>query len=299
MNFKMAASGKRRSRKKGKRSRKYLYLLVSVGVIGSLALFFFLRMKPVERKVIHPMPPVPGPAAKLPEEGKKEKEASPKPVPRLALIIDDGGYNLDKVKALMEIGRPFTLAVLPNTPQARKVALLAHQGGAEVMLHLPMEPKEDNRYSLEPDTVLSGMEKGEIQAILQRGLRAVPHVRGVNNHMGSKATEDPRVMKALLEVLKKEGLYYVDSHTSSHSVGPQIARLEGVAFGSNDRFIDQEKDLEAIKKAIRLAMKKAKQEGKAIAIGHPHPLTARAIREMVPEIEEAGIKLVFASEVVG
>ena len=245
------------------------------------------------------MPPVPSPAAKLPEEGKKEKEPPPKPAARLALIIDDGGYNLDKVKALMEIGRPFTLAVLPNTPQARKVALLAHQGGAEVMLHLPMEPKENSRYSLEPDTILSGMEKSEIRAILQRGLKEIPHVRGVNNHMGSKATEDPRVMKALMEVLKKEGLYYVDSHTSARTVGPQFARQSGVAFGSNDRFIDQEKDLEGIKKAIRLAMKKAKQEGRAIAIGHPHSLTARAIREMVPEIEQAGIKLVFASEVVG
>ena len=295
----MAASGKRRSRKKGRRGRKYLYLLVFVGVIGSLALFFLLRTKPVEKKVIQPMPPVPEPAAKLPEEGKKEKEPPSKPAPRLALIIDDGGYNLDKVKALMEIGRPFTLSVLPNTPFAQKVALLAHQGGAEVMLHLPMEPKENDRYSLEPDTVLSGMEKKEIQAILQRDLKGVPHARGVNNHMGSKATEDPQVMKALMEVLKKEGLYYVDSHTSAHSVGPQIARQAGVAFGSNDRFIDQEKDLEVIKKAIRLAMKKAKKEGKAIAIGHPHSLTARAIREMVPEIEEAGIKLVVASEVVG
>ena len=295
----MAASGKRRSGRKGKKSRKYLYLLVSVGVIGSLALFFLLRTKPVEKKVIQPMPPVPSPAAKLPEEGKKEKEPPSKPVPRLALIIDDGGYNVDKVKPLMEIDRPFTLAVLPNTPHARKVALLAHQEGAEVMLHLPMEPKENNRYSLEPDTVLVGMDKGEIQAILQRGLREIPHVRGVNNHMGSKATEDPLVMKALMEVLKKEGLYFVDSHTSPHSVGPRLAHQAGVASGSNDRFIDQEKDLEKIKKAIRLAMKKAKQEGKAIAIGHPHPLTARAIREMVPEIEEAGIKLVFASEVVG
>jgi hypothetical protein len=117
--------------------------------------------------------------------------------------------------------------------------------------------------------------------------------------MGSKATEDPRVMKALMEIIKKEGLFYVDSHTSPRTVGPQAARQAGVAFGSNDRFIDQEKDLEAIKKAIRLAMKKAKREGKAIAIGHPHPLTARAIREMIPEIEGAGIKLVFASEVVG
>ena len=78
-----------------------------------------------------------------------------------------------------------------------------------------------------------------------------------------------------------------------------MARQAGVAFGSNDRFIDQEKDSLKIKKAIRQSMKKAKKEGKAIAIGHPHPLTVQTIREMIPEIEKAGIKLVFASEVVG
>jgi hypothetical protein len=295
----MANSKKKKSGKKGRKNRIFLFFFILVGVIGSLALFLLLKTNHVEKTIFHPMPPAPSPAAKLPEEEKQEKEPRLRPGPRLALIIDDGGYNVDKVKAILEIGRPFTLAVLPNTPHARKVALLAHQGGAEVMLHLPMEPKENNRYSLEPDTVLIGMGTEEIQAILRRGLKEIPHVRGVNNHMGSKATEDPQVMRALMEVLKKEGLYYVDSHTTDHTVGPQIARLAGVACGSNDRFIDPEKDLEAIKKAIRLAMKKAKKAGKGIAIGHPHPLTTRAIREMIPEIEAAGIKLVFASEVVG
>ena len=264
-----------------------------------LALFLFLLPKSAEKKVVQPIPPAPSPAAKLPEEPKREKEPPPKPAARLALIIDDGGYNVDKIKMIMEAGRPLTLAILPHTPHARKTALLAHQEGAEIMLHLPMEPKESDRFSLEKDTVLSGMDNHEVQAILQKGLKEIPYVRGVNNHMGSKATEDPRVMKALMEILKKEGLYYVDSHTSTRTVGPRAARQAGVAFGSNDRFIDPEKDLEAIKKAIRLAMRRAKQEGKAIAIGHPHPLTARAIREMIPEIEGAGIKLVFASEVVG
>jgi polysaccharide deacetylase 2 family uncharacterized protein YibQ len=297
----MARGRKKTARKKGRKSRSSLYLLISLGVIGVLVLFLFLLPKFGEKKVVYPIPPSPGPAAKLPEEHKREreKETPPASVPRLALIIDDGGYNVDRVKRIMEAGRPLTLAILPNTPHARKTALLAHQEGAEIMLHLPMEPKESDRFPLEKDTVLSGMDNHEIQAILQKGLKEIPYVRGVNNHMGSKATEDPRVMKALMEILKKEGLYYVDSHTSSRTVGPRAARQAGVAFGSNDRFIDPEKDLEAIKKAIRLAMKRAQQEGKAIAIGHPHPLTARAIREMIPEIEGAGIKLVFASEVVG
>jgi polysaccharide deacetylase 2 family uncharacterized protein YibQ len=106
-------------------------------------------------------------------------------------------------------------------------------------------------------------------------------------------------MQDLMAALKKEKLYFIDSHTSPQSLGPEIARQAGVATWQNDKFIDHEKDLDAIKEAIRLAMRKAKKEGKALAIGHPHPVTARAIREMIPEIEKEGIRLVFASEIVG
>jgi len=294
--------GPPRKKKKGtkrRKSRKLILLMIFFGLVFSLTLFFFLRTKPTEKKIVQPMPPPPLPAAKETGEVRKEKEEVAVPRARLALIIDDGGYSIDRIKGMVGIGRPMTFAILPNTPHARKVALLAHESGEQVMLHLTMEPRDSDRYSLEKDTVLAGMDKKEVQTILQRDLAQIPYVRGVNNHMGSKATEDAGVMQALMEVLKKEGLFYIDSHTSSHTLGPQMARQAGVAFGSNDRFIDQEKDSLKIKKAIRQSMEKAKKEGKAIAIGHPHPLTVQTIREMIPEIEKAGIKLVFASEVVG
>jgi hypothetical protein len=298
----MGRSRKKKFTKK-RRNRKLIFLVIFFGLVFSLTLFFFLRIKPTEKMVVQPMPPPPLPAAKEAGEARKEEKEKEKektlPPARLALIIDDGGYSIDRVKELLGMGKPMTFAILPNTPHGRKVALMAHENGEQVMLHLPMEPRESDRYSLEQDTVLAGMDKREIQNILQKDLAQIPNVRGVNNHMGSKATEDTAVMQALMEVLKKEGLFYIDSHTSSHTVGPQMARQVGVAFGSNDRFIDPEKDLETIKKAIRQVMRKAKKEGKTIAIGHPHPLTAQAIREMIPEIEKAGIKLVFASEVVG
>ena len=282
-----------------------IFLVIFFGLAFSLTLFFFLRTKPTEKMVVHPMPPSPTPAAKEAGEARKEKEEKEKekmkalPPARLALIIDDGGYSTDKIKGIVGMGRPMTFAILPNTPHARKVALIAHENGEQVMLHLPMEPRDSDRVPLEQDTVLAGMDKQEVQTILQKDLAQIPHVRGVNNHMGSKATEDAKVMQALMEVLKSKGLFYIDSHTSSHTVGPQMARQAGIAFGSNYRFIDQENGLESIKKTIRQAMTKARKEGKAIAIGHPRPLTAQAIREMIPEIEKAGIKLVFASEVVG
>ena len=199
-----------------------ILLVIFFGLVFSLTLFFFLRTKPTEKKIVQPMPPSPCLRLKRPErQERKRKKKKEEAVPRarLALIMDDGGYSIDRVKGMVGIGRPMTFAILPNTPHARKVALLAHESGEQVMLHLPMEPRDSDRYSLEKDTVLAGMDKKEVQTILQRDLAQIPYVRGVNNHMGSKATEDAGVMRALMEVLKKEGLFYIDSHTSSHTLG--------------------------------------------------------------------------------
>lgn len=284
-----------------------IFLIVPFVLILALAIIYTRRESPPEKKPDLPAvyPSIPQEEKKVVEEKKEEKKEEEKKepekpsYPRLALIIDDGGYNTDKFKKMLGMGRPITFAILPNTPRGREVALMAHRDGGEVMLHLPMEPKEEEMYSLEVDTVLTGMKPAEIQRILRDDLEQIPFVRGVNNHMGSKATEDPKVMQALMAALKKDGLYFIDSHTSPQSLGPEAARKAGVAFWQNDRFLDREKNLEKIKKAIRLAMRKAKKEGRAVAIGHPHPLTAQAIREMIPELEKEGIRLVFASEVVG
>jgi polysaccharide deacetylase 2 family uncharacterized protein YibQ len=232
--------------------------------------------------------------------GKKssEEKGAQRSSPKLALIIDDGGYRMDNFREMLGTGRPMTFAILPHAPHTQEAALLAHREGSEVMLHLPMEPHNGEQYALEKETVRNGMESRQVQRILEEALKQIPHVRGVNNHMGSKATQDPRVMGPLMLVMHKEGLYFIDSNTHSQTLGPQMAHKAGVAVRRNDRFIDQEKDLGAIKKAVRWAMRRAKQEGKAVAIGHPHPMTARAIQEMIPEIDKEGIRLVFASEVV-
>jgi polysaccharide deacetylase 2 family uncharacterized protein YibQ len=304
----MLPSRKRKKRVRHDKLRNLLFILLPLAVIGTAAVFLILHKAPPEpqREVPRPPPPAPAPPPGVgKEEIEKPKEAEKEvPVPgapraRLALIIDDGGYNLETFGEIVRMGKPMTFAILPHAPQARRAAQMAYQGGEEVMLHLPMEPRESERYSLEMNTIRVGMSEAEILEILQDALEQVPHVRGVNNHMGSKATEDHAVMRELMKALKRKGLYFVDSHTSPHTVGPQEAHKIGVPLGNNFRFMDHENNLSAIKRSIRLAMKKAKKEGKAIAIGHPHPLTAQAIREMIPEIESEGIQLVFVSEVVG
>jgi polysaccharide deacetylase 2 family uncharacterized protein YibQ len=287
-----------RSKKKGKRKknngRRVTFILIPVFLALSLAFFYILKTASPGKKPGRQVVRISIPKEKIPEEGAGFRSS-----PQLALIIDDGGYNMENFKEMLGIGKPITYAILPFTPHAREAALLAYRDGYEVMLHLPMEPKNGEQYSLEKNTVRTGMDSKRVRKILEDALKQVPHVRGINNHMGSKATEDPQVMEALMQVLKKEGLYFIDSNTSFQTLGPEMARKAGVASRRNDQFIDREKKIEAIKNAIRLAMRKAKQEGRAVAIGHPHPLTARAIKEMISEIEKEGIRLVFASEVVG
>ena len=287
-----------RSKKKGKRKknngRRVTFILIPVFLALSLAFFYILKTASPGKKPGRQVVRISIPTEKIPEEGAGFRSS-----PQLALIIDDGGYNMENFKEMLGIGKPLTYAILPFTPHAREAALLAYRDGYEVMLHLPMEPKNGEQYSLEKNTVRTGMDSKRVQKILEDALKQVPHVRGINNHMGSKATEDPQVMEALMQVLKKEGLYFIDSNTSFQTLGPEMARKAGVASRRNDQFIDREKKIETIKNAIRLAMRKAKQEGRAVAIGHPHPLTARAIKEMISEIEKEGIRLVFASEVVG
>ncbi len=219
--------------------------------------------------------------------------------PMLALIIDDGGYNLENFKKILALEKPITYAILPEAPYTRETILLVRQKRQQVLLHLPMEPKEGNHAPLERNMIRCGMSPQQIKSIIQNALKQVPEARGINNHMGSKATENLQVMKVLMEVLKKEKLFYIDSNTSLGSVGPLLAEKNGVPFARNEKFIDQEKNVNAIKRAIRQAVKKAQKEGKVVIIGHPYAETEQAFKEMISEIERQGVRLVFASEVVG
>jgi uncharacterized protein len=273
----------RPGKRKIRRSRVFI-ILFAVSALSLTLLFFFGGPWPGE-KINRFLRSLIGPSA--PSVGF-----------RMAIIIDDGGYTMETVQKMLGMGKPMTFAILPHAPHARETAVLAHAEGAEVMLHLPMEPREGEHLALENDTIRRGMSRKKIQEILQSSLKKVPHARGVNNHMGSKATEDPEVMQALMEVLRRESLYFVDSHTSPNTVGLKTARRDRVLSGMNYKFLDPEKNLPAIQEAIRLAMNQAKKEGKVIVIGHPHPLTGQAIRVLIPEAERQGIRLVFASEVV-
>ncbi len=232
---------------------------------------------------------------------RKPDQPPPPPKPaghgNLALLIDDFGYSAETISSFAAMPRPVTFAVLPYRPHSGEAASRALSAGHQVMLHLPMEPLAASEQS-EASTIMVAMSDQEIRDMTAKAVKAVPGIIGVNNHQGSRATADRRVMKAVLGVLKANNLFFVDSRTSGQSIAFDAARQAGVRTGSNEVFLDGRNEVEYIKGQLRTAARLAIRDGNAIAIGHARPATAIAVREMIPELEAAGVKFVFVSQLV-
>ncbi len=216
---------------------------------------------------------------------------------RLALIIDDFGYSPDTIAAYAAMPVPITFSVLPYRPYSNEAAAKALSSGHQVMLHLPMEPLSAAEQS-EASTITVAMSDQEIRDMTAKAIKAVPGLIGVNNHQGSRATADSRVMRATLAVIKANNLFFVDSRTNGHSVAAETSRQMGLRTGSNDIFLDGQSDIAYIKGQLWAAARMAARNGSAIAIGHARPNTVVALREAIPEVEAAGIKFIFASQLV-
>lgn len=216
---------------------------------------------------------------------------------RLALVIDDFGYAQGPIQAFAALPRPLTFAVLPYRPHSAEALAAARAAGKEALLHLPLQPQQGAAAS-ESVTIGPAMADGDIRAVTERALASLPGVVGVNNHQGSLATADGRVMRQVLGVLRGQGLFFVDSRTSAQSLGRLTARQQGVAAAENDLFLDNVDEVEAVKEKVRTAGHLALRHGSAVAIGHARPHTAAAIRELIPELERKGIRLVFVSQLV-
>ncbi len=218
---------------------------------------------------------------------------------KIALIIDDFGYSKSRAVDIFleDLDIPLTLSIIPGTEYARLIAQEAHKSGKEVILHLPMEPKG----KFNPDykwIVLDEMEEKEIRLATEEAIKNIPHAVGLNNHMGSLITTKERPMKALLEVVKEEGLFFVDSRTDPDSIAFSLAQKMGIKSTSRQVFLDNEKKIDYIKKQFQKLISLAKARGKAVGIGHANITTARAIKEILASLEGRKIELVHVSEIV-
>ncbi|MFH0812874.1 MAG: divergent polysaccharide deacetylase family protein [Pseudomonadota bacterium] len=218
--------------------------------------------------------------------------------PRLAIIIDDIGEDLTMTKEFLSLGFPLTLSILPDLPYSRESERLAHECEYEVMLHLPMEPKDCYVHDPGEGAIYISMDQKEVYDTVIGQIRKFSHIKGVNNHMGSRVTENEQVMRWVLLSLKPTGLYFVDSRTTPKSRAYKIAQEVGIPSGWNKAFLDSEPGVNNCKQGIEKVIEQVKKEGKGIVIAHPRKATLEALKEMYDTIQEQGISLVFVSELI-
>lgn len=215
---------------------------------------------------------------------------------RIAIVLDDWGYNLDNLSLLEEIKYPLTMSVLPHLNYSRRLSEELKKRGFEVILHLPLEPYEKCR--LEKDTITVSLGEKAVSDIIAKGLADIAYADGVSNHMGSLATENPKTMEIIFKELKKRRLFFLDSFVTSKSVCFDLARRIGVAFARRDVFLDNKEEPEYIKRQIYKLKMKAKLYGQAIGIGHDRKGTLEVLKKTLPELKKEGYSFVLVSELV-
>ena len=211
--------------------------------------------------------------------------------PRIAIIIDDMGHRRAAGLAVLDLPGQITYSILPFTPNGQEFAERARERNREVMLHMPMESRHG--YSLGPGGLTTKMGPEQIERLVLKNLRAIPHIIGVNNHMGSRFTTDYDAMSAVMSTLRRRApsLFFVDSVTTGGSIVSEAARRHGVPVASRSVFLDHEIDEAAIRSQFRNLVRHARKYGRAIAIGHPHWETIKILREELPKLEQYGVAL--------
>jgi polysaccharide deacetylase 2 family uncharacterized protein YibQ len=232
----------------------------------------------------------------IPLYKKAPIKKAPKLRGRIAIVIDDWGYSLNNLAIIAQIKQPLTCAILPGLKNSNLVMQKLNNLGFEIILHLPMQPKE--KYNLEQNTITSGMDALAIENIFAKDLASVKYAQGVSNHMGSRLTEDINASTLVMAEAKKRKLYFFDSFVTNQSVCPALAKKIKIRFAKRDVFLDNQNDPAYIKQQLIKLKKLANQSGIAIGIGHDRKNTLLVLKEMLAGLKEEGYQFVFLSQVV-
>jgi len=211
---------------------------------------------------------------------------------RIAVVIDDFGNNMQGTEKMLDLPIKLTVAIMPFLPTTKQDAEAAHGKGHDVLVHLPMEPVRGKRSWLGPGSITTDLSDTEIRKRVEAAIADVPHAIGMNNHMGSKATADKRVMRVVLQVCKEKGLFFLDSRTTMHSVISEIAEEVGVLTLHNDVFLDDVYTQSHVLKQVGVLKKFLTNNDRAIVIGHVGPpglYTSGVLRDVIPELQSQAI----------
>jgi len=217
---------------------------------------------------------------------------------RLAIIVDDIGYDLSAVNELLNLGVPLTFAILPFCPHSVEAARRIHSAGREILLHIPMEPLDYPEKNPGRGVLLIRMNDDELRQAVEESLAAVPYASGANNHMGSKFMRYGDRLAVVFRALREKGLFFVDSLTTENSQGRVVAREIGLPFVSRDVFMDNSRNAGQTRKELLKHIRESGTGKKLIVIGHPYPETITAIRESVRQLRAEGVKIVPVSQIV-
>ncbi len=214
----------------------------------------------------------------------------------VAIIIDDLGYKYTEDHRALNLPGAVTYAFLPHTPYVKELADKAYTSGREIMLHLPMQAIEPQY--LGPGGLTEDMNREEFKISLLKSIVSLPHLKGVNNHMGSLITSRSTQMKWLMEELARTNLFFIDSRTTADTVAEQTAKKFNVTHSHRNVFLDHVHNRPAIEFQFDELIKVARKKGAAIAIGHPFPETLAVLEQRIPELKKAGIHLIAASKLI-
>ncbi len=218
---------------------------------------------------------------------------------KIAIIIDDAGYSMNgTMEKLLKLSEPLTISILPDEKCSRQIAEQAYKKGFEVMVHMPMQDSTYTRSSYKW-TIMPNMSQEMVKTQIQGAINSIPYATGLNNHMGSKVTENKEVMSYCLDAIKERGFYFVDSLTSSRSVAYKLAKDKGLYAGRRDIFLDNENSSSYVSARMNELIALAKRKGYAIGIGHvTKQVTANVLAEMLPQLKKENIEIVPASALV-
>jgi hypothetical protein len=214
-------------------------------------------------------------------------------------VIDDFGQDIEIAKKFVLLPFPVSFSILPYQQHSREIAELIHSYGKEVLLHCPMEPLGYPKVDPGRGALLLSMSEDTIKQNIRNILDNSPYVTGVNNHMGSRMTENAAAMKTVLEEIGRRGLFFIDSYTSPNSKAYQVARELKVPSRRRDIFLDNNAAVDSVRSQVSRLIRKARIEGTALAIGHPREATLKVLQESAEQFREQGIEVVHARDLMG
>lgn len=218
--------------------------------------------------------------------------------PRLAIVVDDLGYDPVRDAEWLDFPERITVSVIPHGPSSKTFAASARTRGFGVLLHVPMEPEGAVADRTEPFLLRRGMTPEEIADRFARMTADVPQANGASNHMGSAFTSDLAAMAAFAQALKGKGFFFVDSVTSAGTVASTAMAVAGVPSTRRDVFLDDDGQPEEMRRQWAAAVALAKERGAAVLMCHSRRETRKALIELLPQLRTEGIRPVTVEELL-